>query len=89
MLEDLRGDCKDKSALMVSMLRELNIPAKIALEHASRPMPSPGTPGLFALGDEDRLKNLMSEAGFTDIDTHTMTQPMQQESAAEHLYDFQ
>ena len=31
MLEDLRGDCKDKSALMVSMLRELNIPAKIAL----------------------------------------------------------
>jgi hypothetical protein len=31
MLEDLRGDCKDKSALMVSMLRELDIPAKIAL----------------------------------------------------------
>jgi hypothetical protein len=31
MLEDLRGDCKDKSALMVSMLRELKIPAKIAL----------------------------------------------------------
>jgi len=31
MLKDLRGDCKDKSALMVSMFRELDIPAKIAL----------------------------------------------------------
>lgn len=31
MLEDLRGDCKDKSALMVSLLRESNIPASIAL----------------------------------------------------------
>lgn len=31
MLEDLRGDCKDKSALMVSMLRELTVPAEIAL----------------------------------------------------------
>jgi len=31
MLEDLRGDCKDKSALMVSLLRELGFPAEIAL----------------------------------------------------------
>lgn len=31
MLEDLRGDCKDKSALMVSMLRQLGIRADIAL----------------------------------------------------------
>ncbi len=61
----------------------LAIPAKIALEHAGRPMPPPGTPGLFALGDENRLKNLMREAGFTDIETHTMTRPMQLKSAAE------
>lgn len=31
MLDDLRGDCKDKSALMVSMLRELKIPAEVAV----------------------------------------------------------
>lgn len=31
MLEDLRGDCKDKSVLMVSMFRELGMPANIAL----------------------------------------------------------
>ena len=31
MLEDLRGDCKDKSSLMVAMLAEVNIPAQIAV----------------------------------------------------------
>ncbi len=31
MLEDLRGDCKDKSSLMVSLLGEMNIPAKVAV----------------------------------------------------------
>jgi ubiquinone/menaquinone biosynthesis C-methylase UbiE len=61
----------------------LAIPAKIALEHANRPMPPPGTPGLFALGDQDRLEGLMREVGFTDIESHTMMQPLQLESAAE------
>ncbi len=31
MLEDLRGDCKDKSSLMVSLLGELGVPARIAI----------------------------------------------------------
>lgn len=31
MLEDLRGDCKDKSALMVSMLREFRIPSDVVV----------------------------------------------------------
>ena len=31
MLEDMRGDCKDKSSLMVSMLRHLGIEAEIAI----------------------------------------------------------
>ncbi|MEX0703872.1 MAG: DUF3857 domain-containing protein [Planctomycetales bacterium] len=31
MLDDLRGDCKDKSALMVGALRELGIPAHVAV----------------------------------------------------------
>jgi hypothetical protein len=41
MLDDLRGDCKDKSALMVSMLREMKIPAEVAVvltsEHGRLP----------------------------------------------------
>ncbi|HND52741.1 MAG TPA: transglutaminase-like domain-containing protein, partial [Pirellulaceae bacterium] len=31
MLEDLRGDCKDKSSLMVAMLREVGIPAEVVV----------------------------------------------------------
>ncbi|MBW3600775.1 MAG: transglutaminase domain-containing protein [Planctomycetes bacterium] len=31
MLEDLRGDCKDKSSLMVSLLSEMGVPAKVAI----------------------------------------------------------
>ena len=31
MLLDLRGDCKDKCVMMVAMLRELSIPAQIAV----------------------------------------------------------
>jgi transglutaminase-like putative cysteine protease len=32
---ELRGDCKDKSALLVAMLRQLNVPARIALVRTS------------------------------------------------------
>jgi hypothetical protein len=45
--EDLQGDCKDKSALMAAMLREVNVPTDIAVvltnaEHGIRPrLPAP------------------------------------------------
>lgn len=61
----------------------LAIPAKIALEHANRPMPPRGTLGLFALGNQEQLEGLMREAGFTDIVSHTMMQPIQLKSAVE------
>ena len=61
----------------------LAIPAKIALEYANRPLPPPGTPGLFALSDTERLEGLLQEAGFTDINTHTIAQSLQLESAKE------
>jgi ubiquinone/menaquinone biosynthesis C-methylase UbiE len=61
----------------------LAIPAKIALEHANRPLPAPGTPGLFALGDQERHEGLMRAVGFTDIESRTMMQAIQLESAAE------
>ena len=61
----------------------LAIPAKIAREHAHRPTPPPGTPGLFALDNQERLEGLMREAKFTDVELQTMMQPLQLESAAE------
>lgn len=46
MLHDLRGDCKDKSALLVAMLRSAGIPAEIVLVQTSlkgrfAPLPAP------------------------------------------------
>lgn len=61
----------------------LAVPARIAREHANRPTPAPGTPGLFALGNQERLETLFREAGFTGIESCTMTQPLHLGSAAE------
>jgi hypothetical protein len=46
MLEDLRGDCKDKSSLMVMMFGELNIPAKIVLVLTAQNGRTPMLPSL-------------------------------------------
>jgi hypothetical protein len=32
------------------------------------PMPEPGQPGPFSLADADRVRTILTEAGFTDID---------------------
>lgn len=61
----------------------LAIPAKIALQHANRPMPPLDTPGLFALGNQERLEGLLRKAEFIDVESYTMTQTMQLKSAAE------
>ncbi len=36
------------------------------------PAPAPGTPGIFALADPDRLRALLDEAGFSDIMIESM-----------------
>jgi Transglutaminase-like superfamily len=46
MLADLRGDCKDKSALLVAMLREAGVPAQAVLVQTTQqgrfaPLPAP------------------------------------------------
>lgn len=42
------------------------IPARILVEHGHMPPPEPGTPGILALGDQDRLQQLFASAGFAD-----------------------
>jgi len=42
-------------------------PMAILLRHAGKPPPSPGQPGLFALGAEGVLPSLMQDSGFTDV----------------------
>lgn len=41
-------------------------PAMVLVERGALPPPEPGAPGIFALGDQDRLRELVSGAGFTE-----------------------
>jgi SAM-dependent methyltransferase len=42
------------------------LPSRVLQEHGHMPPPEPGTPGILALADRDRLSRLFTEAGFTD-----------------------
>ena len=57
----------------------------ILLRHAGKSPPGPGKPGLFALGGESVLENLMRESGLADIQTRTVTARIRLSSAAETL----
>ena len=45
----------------------------IALKHAGKTPPPPGSPGLFALSDPERLENLFQAAGYIDIRIEQVT----------------
>lgn len=42
------------------------LPAGVLQEHGHMPSPEPGTPGILALADRDRLGRLFAEAGFAE-----------------------
>lgn len=42
------------------------IPGRILVEQGHMPPPEPGTPGILALGDQNRLQELFVSAGFAD-----------------------
>ncbi|MGH3133264.1 MAG: class I SAM-dependent methyltransferase, partial [Gaiellaceae bacterium] len=44
-----------------------SICARLFVERGHAPPPEPGTPGIFALGSEERTRGLLEEAGFTNV----------------------
>jgi ubiquinone/menaquinone biosynthesis C-methylase UbiE len=50
----------------------LSQPMAILLRHAGKSPPAPGGPGIFALGGEDVLENLLIKSGFADVETRTV-----------------
>jgi SAM-dependent methyltransferase len=40
------------------------------------PVPPPGAPGPFALSDPDRVRRVLTSAGFVDVRLHGLTEPM-------------
>jgi ubiquinone/menaquinone biosynthesis C-methylase UbiE len=47
-------------------------PMAILLRHAGKPPPSPGQPGLFALGASGALESLMKDSGFVGVEMNIM-----------------
>ena len=47
-------------------------PMVVLLRHAAKSPPSPGQPGIFALGGEGMLEQLMKGAGLVDVKTKTL-----------------
>jgi SAM-dependent methyltransferase len=44
------------------------LPSRVLQEHGHMPPPAPGTPGILALADRERLRRLFTEAGFVDLE---------------------
>jgi len=42
------------------------LPSRVLQQYGHMPPPEPGTPGILALADRERLRGLITEAGFAD-----------------------
>ena len=57
----------------------------ILLRHAGKSSPAPGRPGIFALGGDRVLENLMKDSGLTDVKTRIVRAPLRLPGAADTL----
>ena len=60
-------------------------PMAILRRHAGKPPPTPGQPGIFALGGDGVLEHLMSGGGLGDVKTKTVRAPLVLPSASDAL----
>jgi SAM-dependent methyltransferase len=55
----------------------LSVPGAAIVQYLPLPEPgAPGMPGPFAFADPDRVRNTLTEAGFTDVDVDSAHEPM-------------
>lgn len=52
------------------------------------PLPPPDAPGPFSLSDPDRVRSILTDAGFGDIQLDAMSEPMWFGSTADDAHDF-
>lgn len=60
-----------------------SLPVGIIRTRAQLPPPQPGQPGPFSLGAPGVLAELLSAAGFRDVEVHAVPSPLRMSSAAE------
>ena len=51
----------------------VSIPMAVAMRELQVPPPPPGMPGRFSLADTDRVAQVLTQAGFTQVYTEPMT----------------
>jgi hypothetical protein len=59
------------------------VAALIELGHTARP--DPGTPGMFALADRGRLRELLEDAGFVEVSIEPIASPRSFASATDYI----
>jgi ubiquinone/menaquinone biosynthesis C-methylase UbiE len=57
----------------------------IILRHAGKSPPAPGPPGIFALGGDRVLENLVKDSGLTHVEARTVRAPLRLPGAADAL----
>ena len=88
-LEGMRHVLKPsgKQAAIVYSTAESNaffsIPVQIIRRRAQLPPPQPGRPGPFSLGQPGVLSQLLSDAGYANVEVETVSAPVQLPNAAE------
>jgi SAM-dependent methyltransferase len=63
--------------------RFFSLPVSIIRERAALPPPLPGQPGPFSLGDAVAARELLTSAGFRDVQVTTIEAPLELRSASE------
>lgn len=67
----------------------LMVPAAAALQHVPMPdLGEPGSPGPFALADGDRLRAMLGDAGFVDVELEETVRPMRMGSSVDDVIGF-
>lgn len=60
-------------------------PMAILLRHAGKQPTTSGRPGIFALGGENVLADLLADCGFADVETRTVRAPLELDTADDAL----
>jgi SAM-dependent methyltransferase len=62
-----------------------SVPVSIARQRAELPPPAPGQPGPFCLGSPGLLEQVLRQAGFVEVGTHSLPAPLRLPHAADCL----
>lgn len=60
-------------------------PMQVLLRHAGKAAPGPGKPGIFALGAEGTIEDLLSATGFTGVERRKVEVPLRMKSKSDVL----